>query len=215
MSTAADEAGWVTPRHHGKRQSRSEAQPNSPGDSPPAQVRHPSWAGVAVDSFFNYCITLTRLAAGCTDRPRALIAARGALAMRQPAMHANRRAAGARSSASEASPNPYSLRRRRPLAAHRARARRARIRRGPCPPSTRWRRRRRTTNGRCVRPKSVERWTFLASRLPCKLRAARWQRAPRWPPAEEPDCPAMRRALLQPGLRLPPVQQFGSTAAMP
>ena len=52
MSTAADEAGWVTPRHHGKRQSRSEAQPNSPGDSPPAQVRHPSWAGVAVDSFF-------------------------------------------------------------------------------------------------------------------------------------------------------------------
>ena len=62
---------------------------------------------------------------------------------------------------------------------------------------------------------TVERLTFLASRLPCKLRAARWQRAPRCQPAEEPDCPAMRRALLQPGLRLPPVQQFGSTEAMP
>jgi hypothetical protein len=178
-------------------------------------VTHRGPASQSILFSVNYCITLTRLTAGCTDRPRALIAARGALAMRQPAMHANRRAAGARSSASEASPNPYSLRRRRPLAAHRARARRARIRRGPCPPSTRWRRRRRTTNGRCVRPKSLERWTFLASRLPCKLRAARWQRAPRWPPAEEPDCPAMRRALLQPGLRLPPVQQFASADARP
>ena len=199
-ATARDGGGAAVVR------TRSEVQPSSPGDSPPDKVRHPSEV-VVNSSAIQLCITLTRLAAGSTDRRRALIAARGAFAARTPAAHAHGRAAGARGpSKPTLSPNPCFLRRRlRPPLRSIARPGMKASWRGPCATASGWGLGRMPSDGRCVRPRN-ERWAFVARQRPRnsrRLHAPRLQRAARLLSAAKTDRVSTRSTLPHAALHPP------------